>query len=126
MAIHIEKDNKRNMTVFTATGKASTTDIIEAFKSAMSKGATKKALWDLSKANGKETKMMGAELKALIETTRKYHNPGKTAVVATDPTIYGLSKMAEAQIQQYGNEEFSVFKSLLDAFLWLESDRQIL
>ena len=126
MAIHIEKDIKRNLTVFTATGKASTTDIIEAIKSAMSKGPTKKVLWDLSKANGKETKMMGAELKELVETSHKYHNSGKTAVVATDPIIYGLSKMAEAQIQQYGNEELNVFKSLLDAFLWLENDKQIL
>ena len=126
MTMPIEKDIKRNLTIFTATGKVSSTEIIEAFKTSMSKGATEKVMWDLTKANGKETKMMGAELKELIETSRKYHKPKKTAVVATDPVIYGLSKMAEAQMQQYGNEELAVFKSLLDAFVWLENDKQIL
>ena len=126
MTMSIEKDIKRNLTIFTATGKVSSTEIIEAFKTSMSKGATEKVMWDLTKANGKETKMMGAELKELIETSRKYHKPKKTAVVATDPVIYGLSKMAEAQMQQYGNEELAVFKSLLDAFVWLENDKQIL
>jgi len=126
MAMHIEKDIKRNLTIFTTAGKASSTEIIEAFKSSISKGATEKVLWDFSKANGKETKMMGVELKELIQTSRKYHKPRKMAVVATDPVIYGLSKMAESQIQQYGDEELAVFKSLLDAFVWLENDKRIL
>jgi hypothetical protein len=126
MAIHIEKDIKRNLTIITTAGKASSTEIIDAFKSSVLKGATEKVLWDFSKTNGKETKMMSAELKELIETSRKYHKPRKMAVVAIDPVIYGLSKMAEAQIQQYGDEELAVFKSLLDAFVWLENDKQIL
>lgn len=126
MTIHIEKDANRNLTVFTVIGRASTREIIEALSSAMSKDATKKVLWDFSKANGKTTKMMGAELKELIETAHKYHNPRRTAVVATDPVIYGLSRMAETQVEQYGIEELSVFKSLLDAFVWLENDKQIL
>jgi hypothetical protein len=126
MAMHIDKDIKRNLTIITAAGKASSTEIIDAFKSSTLKGVTEKVLLDLSKAKGKETKMMGAELKELIETSRKYHKPRKMAVVAIDPVIYGLSKMAEAQIQQYGDEELTVFKSLLDAFVWLENDKQIL
>ena len=126
MAMHIEKDIKRNLTIITAVGKASSTEIIDAYKSSTSIDATEKVLWDFSKANGKETKMMGAELKELIKTSRKYHKARKTAVVAIDPVIYGLSKMAEAKIQQYGNEELAVFKSLLDAFVWLENDKQIL
>ena len=126
MTIHIEKDAKRNLTVFTVIGRASTREIIEALSSAMSKDATKKVLWDFSKANGKMTKMMGAELKKLIETAHTYHNPRRTAVVATDPVIYGLSRMAEAQVEQYEIEAFCVFKSLLDAFVWLENDKQIL
>ena len=92
----------------------------------MSKDATKKVLWDFSKANSKTTKMMGTELKELIETTHKYYNPRRTAVVATDPVIYGLSRMAEAQVEQYEIEELCVFKSLLDAFVWLENEKQIL
>lgn len=126
MAINVNKDTKRNLTIFTAIGRASTTEIIEAFASAISKGTTKKVLWDFSKANGKATKMMGKELKELLETARKYHNPRRTAVVAIDPVIYGLSKMAEAQTNQYGIEKLCVFSSLLDAFVWLENDKQIL
>ena len=119
--ISTTKDSELGLTINTAEGEISYTDLISWVKDYYSGVVTKLMLWDFNEAD--VSKITNDELKKIvleIKKTATIRNGGKTALVFSKNIGFGMGRMYGAFSEIEGlPSEYRSFRSIEDAKIWL-------
>lgn len=124
MASKIETvaDPERELTTITASGEITADEIIKAIEDFYAGELTRKVLWIMTDASF--DKLTSEDVRRMAETTEKYSHmrrTGKTALVFSADTGFGLGRMHEAfRDLQASPVRQESFRSLDEALRWLE------
>jgi len=115
-------ERTKDLTINTATGKISIDDIAGAVRGYLPKKPTGKVLWNFLEADGSE--ISGREfhrLQLMVSEFPVASEKRKIAIVISRDLGFGLSRIAQtyAEISEV-LAEYGIFRSLEEAFAWLE------
>ena len=122
MSITSRIDNAKDLTVFTVTGVLSFDNAIPVVKAFYDGTPTKHVLWDLSDAS--DVQFTSEEVKAIANFKPRYEGKresGKTAFVAQEDILFGLSRMFELQSSALkAPYHIMVFRDIDEACQWFD------
>ena len=123
MPIVTNKEENKDLTVFTVTGVLSHEEVMPVVKSFYEGEPTKHVLWDL--INTTEVHLTSAEVEKIATYRMRYEGKrasGKTAIVAQKDVLFGISRMFEMQSKmRKAPYLIMVFRNMDDAYKWLEA-----
>ncbi len=116
-------DEANDLTIYTLTGKVTAAEIKHTIEQFYSGQITKHVLWDLTDSD--VSALSKPEVESIAFTPRtatEKRQQGKTAIVAPDDLVYGLSRMYQS-LTHLENQPFEtrVFRIKDDAMNWLKS-----
>ena len=124
MPINSHIDENKKLTVFKATGVLRYDEIISIVKSFYEGQPTENVLWDLSDIT--EIQLTSEQVESIVSLSQRFNSSrskGKTAFVAQEDLVYGLSRMfntlgeiSEAPFQRWA------FRSMEEAYQWLSEE----
>ena len=116
-------DKSKQRTTFVATGELKTGELLEAINDFYHAGVTLDVLWDLT-----DVDLKNITSEAIREFTKTppegeaLRRGGKTALVVSSTSAFGLSRMYQLQKEIVEHAfETMVFKSMEDALKWLDN-----
>jgi len=119
--IDVKIDEKRNLTVFTATAPLSSQEICDELDRYFSGRYTRLVLWDLTRA--KNPSWSDADIKNVAWKVKQYSHlrkGGKTAYVVTGDLDFGISRMYQTYADIENVEfEIKIFRDIKKARKWL-------
>ena len=123
MAIDINVDRSKQLTIFTGIGELTFDEITESITSFYDSNPTLNALFDLNNASANALSANQIrQIVELIQKLRVVREGGQTAIVATTDINYGLARMFEAMAANPSQNPFvetKVFRDIKAAFAWL-------
>ena len=121
MPITSNRDRTKDLTIFKVTGVLSFGLVFPVVKSFYDGDPTSHVLWDLIDTT--DIQFTSEEVLELVRFKPRFEgkrNPGKTALVAQEDVLFGLSRMFEIQSGiQEAPYAVMVFRSLYEAHQWL-------
>ena len=119
---HIDETNK--LTVFKATGVLRYDEIISAVKSFYEGQPTENVLWDLSDIT--EIQLTSEQVESIVSLSKRFNSArskGKTAFVAQNDLVYGLSRMFNT-LGEISGAPFQrwAFRSMEEAYQWFSEE----
>ena len=115
-------DREKDLTVISFAGEITGHEIIAEMEEYYSGRTTTMVIWEFSRVKGPG--LSTEELQAVAAAGRKYsevRRGGKSAIVASEDLMYGLSRMYEAFTEMDGHPvKNKVFRSMEEARQWLE------
>ena len=120
MAISYDIDRQADLTVFAAQGRLSGKEVEQAIAEFYESGPTTKVLWDINQAS--VAHFNERDLRRIVRfiSDRAGVRPGgKTAIVTSRDSDFGVSRMGEAFAHDTPLE-FRIFRSREQALLWLD------
>ena len=119
--IDVKIDEKKNLTVFTATAPLSSQEICDELDRYFSGRYTRLILWDLTRA--KNPSWSDADIKKAAQKVKQYSHlrkGGKTAYVVAGDLDFGISRMYQAYTDMENVEfEIKIFRDINKAVQWL-------
>ncbi len=121
MPITTHIDKSKDLTVFTVKGILIFDEAVLVVKDLFSGDPTLHRLWDLLKVTDvKIASEQVEEIAALPLHYRGKGDQGKTAIVANETLVFGLSRMLETQAELKGLPyQIKVFHNADEAYQWL-------
>lgn len=122
MPITVDTDPGRDRTIFKATGLLEFEEVVPVVRAFYENEPTPNLLWDLNDVP--DTQISPEEMRTI--TSFKFRKegqrtPGRTAFLVANDTLYGLSRIFEAQSAIQGAAHaVMVFKDMTSANSWLD------
>ena len=122
MSITSHIDKTKDLTIFTVTGVLSTDKVLPVIKAFYEGDPTKHVLWNL--IDTADVQLTSKEVESIASFRPRYdgkREPGKTAFVAQEDVLFGLSRMFESQSgMRKAPHHIMVFRSIDEAYKWLD------
>lgn len=119
--IETKVDMEKDMTVNTAVGRISAEDILDAIKTYLRQGPTRRVLWNFLDADG--SAISGDALMKLHEDAKRVirsDDERKIAMVVSRDLGFGLARMSEIYKEISGiNSRYHITRSVEEAMAWL-------
>ena len=123
MPIKKQNDEANSLTIYTATGTISLSELLDVAKTFKTDPPYSKVIWDFSEANPDDSFNSPDidKLAYLVKSTLGVRHGSKTAYVGKSDAVFGLLRMysTHLQIKEIAHE-IDVFRSLDEAHQWLE------
>jgi len=122
MSITSHIDKTKDLTIFTVTGVLSTDKVLPVIKAFYNGDPTKHVLWNLIDTS--DVLLTSEEVKSIAHFRPRYdgkREPGKTALVAQNDILFGLSRMFGIRSDMEGAPyTIMVFRNNDEAYKWFD------
>ena len=119
--IQIHVDAKKQLTIYTVTGKVTWNEIADALEEYYSNDPTAGMLWDFRAIDASD--LSSRELINIVSVAKKYAHQrknGKTAIVVSSDLSFGISRMYENYAELYEHPiDHRITKDYDAAMKWL-------
>ena len=122
MTISAHIDNSRQVTIFTAVGAITFSDVMAALESYYNDAPTPNIIWDFRDARPGEVILPRKlkEIASFAQQRPRMRTGGKTAFVASQDLVFGILKMYEGFAARAElAHSVKTFRSMEEALTWL-------
>ena len=126
MSVSTETREELDLTIFTATGEAPFSELMQALESFYMGSPTANEIWDCSQVT--KINILSRELQTIVQYAKRNSNKrtgGNTALVANSTLKYGLARMTATFAELAGLPwKTKIFRDLDAAMEWIKERRQ--